>query len=132
VERLAEDPDLAPECALLENADAATVAAALMDWQCEVILVDAADMGVAPGDLRFFSDAEASMIMKSDAVSTHGLGLADGLALARALGFDRKVHVFGVQPFDLAPRAGLTKEMTERLPELLAQLRRFAVARELD
>jgi hydrogenase maturation protease len=108
---------------LLESADAATVAASLIEWRRSVILVDAADMDLAPGEHRFFCDSDVSLILKSSSVSTHGFGLAEGLELARTLGYDQSVRILGIQPFDLSPRKGLTPEMTARFPYLLSALR---------
>jgi hydrogenase maturation protease len=123
VEALARDPNLETRCELLEGADAAVVAAFLIERRAPVILVDAAEMGIPPGEHRLFAEHEAEMVLKSGAVSTHGLGLAEGLALARALGSDQPVQIFGVQPFDLSPGSGLTPEMGAMLPKLLAALR---------
>jgi hydrogenase maturation protease len=123
VESLSRDAAFAASCMLLESADAALVAASLLEWRRNVILVDAADMDLVAGEHRFFSDSDVSMILKTSSVSTHGLGLAEGLELARTLGFDRSVRIFGIQPFDLSPRQGLTPEMTARFPSLLSALR---------
>ncbi|HTY61168.1 MAG TPA: hydrogenase maturation protease [Acidobacteriota bacterium] len=123
VDSLAGEAAFGGCCVLLESADAATVASSLLEWRRPVVLVDAADMNLAPGEYRFFSDKDASVILKTSSVSTHGLGLAEGLELARALGFDQTACVFGVQPFDLSPGQGLTPEMSSRVPLLLAALR---------
>lgn len=110
-------------CRILDYPDAATVAFSLLEWRKPVILVDAADMDLAAGEYRFFADTDASMILKNSSVSTHGLGLAEGLKLARTLGFDLPIRIFGVQPFDLSPKQGLTREMSERFPSLLDALK---------
>lgn len=110
-------------CRLLENADAATVASSLLEWRCPAILVDAADMELIPGRSRFFADSDASLLLKTSSVSSHGLGIAEGLALARTLGYDQPVGVFGVQPFDLSPKQGLTPQMRKLFPSLLAELK---------
>lgn len=122
VQELSRQPVWTERCLLWEGADAATVAASLMEWRGPVLLVDAADMSMAPGEHRCFSDQEAAVILKACLVSTHGFGLAEGLQLARALGFDQPAYIFGVQPFDLSPRAGLTPQMTARFSALCAAL----------
>jgi hydrogenase maturation protease len=122
VQSLSQDAGFAGRCVLLANADAATVASSIIEWRRPLILVDAADMNLSPGECRFFADSDASVILKTSSVSTHGMGLAEGLALARTLGFDRPVFIFGVQPFDLSPRQGLTSEMSIRFPALLIAL----------
>jgi hydrogenase maturation protease len=123
VQSLSQEAEFAGRCVLLESADVATVASSLLEWRRPLILVDAADMNLAPGESRFFGDRDASVILKSSSVSTHGLGLAEGLALARTLGFDRPVYIFGVQPFDLSPGRGLTAEMSIRFSALLIALK---------
>lgn len=119
---LCRQAEYAGRCMLLECADAALVASSLLEWQKPVILVDAADMGLAPGEYRFFPDYKASVILKSSSVSTHGLGLAEGLELARTLGYDRAVRIFGVQPFEVSPKQGLTPNMSKLFPSILAAL----------
>jgi hydrogenase maturation protease len=126
VRDLSREAGWGARCELWEGADAATIASSLIDWRRPVILVDAADMDLAPGECRFFADRDASVIMKSSLVSTHGLGLAEGLQLARTLGFDQSACIFGIQPFDLSPRQGLTPEMKARFPALLSALKAAA------
>jgi hydrogenase maturation protease len=123
VRALSRDPERAARCRLLECADAAMVATALLEWRQPVLLVDAADMGLAPGSYRLFPESHASLALKTSSVSTHGLSLADGLELARILGFDLPVHIFGVQPFDVSPRRGMTPELTALFPRLLEALK---------
>jgi hydrogenase maturation protease len=122
VRALGRSEAYAPRCLLLEYADAALVASSLLQWQKPAVLIDAADMGLAPGSYRFFADHRASITLKDSSVSTHGLGLAEGLELARTLGYDFPIRIFGIQPFDLSPKQGLTREMTELFPELLRAL----------
>jgi hydrogenase maturation protease len=122
VQALSQDAAFASRCMLLESADAATVASSLMERQGPVILVDAANMALAPGEYRFFEDRDASVIVKTSSVSTHGLGLAEGLELARTLGFDQSVYIFGIQPFNLSPGQGLSLEMTAKFPLILSAL----------
>ena len=56
------------------------------------------------------------------ALSTHGLGLIDALRIARELGCEQDVHFFGVQPFDLTPRRGLSASMQACFSDLLDAL----------
>lgn len=129
VQALSEDAALPLQCVLLESADAATVASALLEWRRRILLVDAADMALDPGEYRFFADRAAALILKDSSASTHGLGLAEGLELARALGLDQPVHIFGIQPFDLSPRQALTPEMAGRFHALLAALKEACLQR---
>jgi hydrogenase maturation protease len=127
VRSLSSEAGYAGHCVLLECADAAMVASSLLEWQRPVVLVDAADMGFAPGEYRFFPDDKAAMTLKTSSVSTHGLGLAEGLEIARSLGYDHPVHIFGVQPFDVSPKQELSQEMAELFPTLLSALKNACI-----
>lgn len=123
VHALSEDAAWTSRCFLWEGADAATITSLLLEWRRPVVLVDAADMGLAPGEHRYFPDQDATVVLKDGSVSTHGLGLAEGLQLARSLGFDQPVNIFAVQPFDLSPGQRLTPEMAAIFPMLLFALK---------
>jgi hydrogenase maturation protease len=123
VEQLSLDSDLSLHCVLLEGQDAADVTSFILDTKKPLLVVDCADMGLSPGEHRAFFDSDARICVKTDSVSVHGMGLSEGIALARALGFERPVRVFAVQPFDLSPRPGLTPEMENRFGSLLVELR---------
>lgn len=123
VQALSREAAFASRCVLIDGADAATVASLLLEWRRPVVLVDAANMDIPPGEYRCFPDRDVSMVLKTSSVSTHGLGLAEGLGLARTLGFDNPAYIFGVQPFDLSPGQGITPEMAARFAVLLSALR---------
>jgi hypothetical protein len=67
--------------------------------------------------------------VKDSPVSVHGIGLAEGLELAARLGFARPVHLFAVQPADLAPGTRLSEPLAARVPALVTELE--AAARQL-
>ncbi len=127
VATLAEEASFADRCSLLEDADMATVTLNLMEQGGPVILVDAADMGIPPGEFRYFDEGSAKLVLHADSVSTHGLGLSDSLGIARCLGFDAPAKIFAAQPFDLSPRPGLTPEMQGCFTKLLDALRSEAL-----
>jgi hydrogenase maturation protease len=129
VERLVEDNVLTKDDTLiLESADAAEVASILLELNRPSVIVDAADMGLEPGAYRAFSDNDATLKIRSDATSTHGLGLAEGLCIARHLGYDKRVSIFAVQPFDLFFAPDLSDEMNAKVPELVAALTALATS----
>ncbi|MFN3076451.1 MAG: hydrogenase maturation protease [Alphaproteobacteria bacterium] len=109
-----------------EQADALTLAHDLLELPGPALIVDCADMGVGEGEWRCLSLPE-ELAAPSPSLSTHGLGLSEALALARALGYPHAVHLFGVQPYSLAMRSGLTRDMAARLPEILTGLRASVV-----
>ncbi len=107
---------------LWEDADALTLAHRLLESGQPVLIVDCADMGLQHGCWRLFSEPDTGLKAQSRTLSTHGLGLAEALSIARALGFSQEVHIFGIQPFDLAPIGDLSAQMKGRLPGLLEAL----------
>ena len=112
---------------LWESADALTMAHDLLSLENAVLFVDCADMGIEPGEVCCFDAGSARLKIHSDGLSTHGLGMADALALAVALGFDQRVSVFGVQPFHLSPSLSLSPPMQTRLPCLLDALEKTII-----
>lgn len=126
VEQQRETPEVGVE--IWEDRDALDVAGALVelgerDGQVSVVLVDCAEMGLAPGSWRAFDLNDAALAERAGGSSVHGVGLADGLALARALGFENPVRIFAVQPFAVDPgRLSLSLAMATRLPSLRAAL----------
>ena len=72
-------------------------------------------MGLNPGEIRIFSPAEAKLTIRTDALSTHGFGLAEMLAFMEALGMTTDVRILGIQAKDI----GFGEEMT---PEVCSQL----------
>ncbi len=113
---------------LWDGMDSAEMVSRLLETPNPIVVVDAADMGAQPGEYRFFDDKTAVFHIKTSSVSTHGMGLAEGLALSRDLGFDRPVKIFAVQPFDLSPSLSLTPQMLHRIPELAIALKRELAA----
>ncbi len=116
VEGLAGRPGLRTH--LWEDRDALDLATLLLELDRPVLVVDCARMGLEPGAWRAFDAEDADLRQHARSVSTHGLGLADALALAKDLGFGRPVRIFGVQPFDLSLRSGLSPGMAGALAVL--------------
>jgi len=82
--------------------DLGTDALALID-QLEpggrCVVVDAARMGLAPGEVAVFRPEEVRLRIRGDGLSLHGLGLAESFGLAAQLGrMPDDVLVIGVEP----------------------------------
>ncbi|MBF0624437.1 MAG: hydrogenase maturation protease [Magnetococcales bacterium] len=122
-EALARDPPPGVTVRLREAADALTLAQDLLELCGPVLFVDAAALDAPPGDWRLWPESALALKRHAGAVSTHGLGLAESLAIARDLGFSGTVHLFGVAPFDLTPGSTPSAALTRRLPGLLEALR---------
>lgn len=71
----------------------------------QVILIDAMEAGLPPGSLRDLTLDDLLSVARPP--SSHDLGLAESLALARALGsLPRVLRVLGIQRGDGSQRAG--------------------------
>ncbi len=84
-----------------------------------VLIIDAAEIGEAPGTFRIFTADEVHLAQADTSVSLHNAGLADTLAMAKAL--ERTLPpllILGVQPAQLAWREGLSPEVEATLPVL--------------
>jgi hydrogenase maturation protease len=111
-----------------EDADALSVTHDLLALDRPALIVDCAAMGLAAGEHRLVAADAIPATGLFATASTHGVGMAEALALARALGYDHAVHVFGVQPFDVSQGIGLTPAMEACLPELSRALGRAVAA----
>ena len=75
------------------------------------LIVDAADLGRAPGEWMRFTPAQAHLRADGARLSVHAAGLAEALALGEALGtLPEEVVIFGVQPAWLDWQPGLSAE----------------------
>ena len=103
---------------LWEDFDGAAVAQRLVELACPVLVVDCADMGLVGGAFRLLDGRDVENIPARSVVSTHGIGLAEGVQLAGALGYTQPLWVFGVQPFAIGMGENLSSAMTAVLPDL--------------
>ncbi len=89
----------------------------------EVVLIDAAEMGRAPGEARVFDaallDGEAGVRFSC----LHGIGIAEVVAIGRAVGVEPKLTIVGIQPADTNPQEGLSNTLAAHLPEYVALVR---------
>ena len=83
------------------------------------LLVDAVDMRREPGSWRVFRPDDADFPASERSASTHSLGAAEMVELARHLGLAGGLRLLGIQFADLSPGRGLSAALSRRLPELL-------------
>ena len=103
---------------LWEDQDGPGVAYRLLELDRPVLIVDCAELKAAGGSWRLLSGEAILAAVPRNIVSTHGLGLAEALPLAAALGYGRPLWFLGVQPFALSLGEGLSSAMTRALPGL--------------
>lgn len=88
-----------------------------------VILVDAVQMGQAPGSWRRFRPEEVRLELETDALSLHQPDLACGLALAQALDLlPENLVLYGVEPAVVNPGEALSPAVRQSLPDLVASI----------
>jgi hydrogenase maturation protease len=79
------------------------------DGADSVVLVDTVTSGAAAGTLHRFDACTAPVPARAFRSSTHAIGIADTIELARALGkLPRRVRVYGVEGADFDTGAGFT------------------------
>jgi hydrogenase maturation protease len=88
----------------------------------KVIIIDACEMAESPGTVKVFSPEEAIIKIKNDALSTHGIGLAEVLHLIKALEIKIDLKIIGVQPKEIGFGEGLSKIIKKKIPVILAYL----------
>ena len=92
----------------------------MLEGWSRVVVVDAADVGQEPGEFIRFTSEQAQIAESSDDLSLHNAGLADALALARAL--DRSLPpmvIFGIQPERIGWGEGLSPAVEAAFPALV-------------
>ena len=88
-----------------------------MEHAGRVILIDAADMGKAPGEVSVIDGKLLDGSIKGSFSSVHGMGIAEVLAVGRAIGVDPAVTIVAIQPDHLGPTEGLSAALEPRVPE---------------
>jgi hydrogenase maturation protease len=129
---LSEQKGIPPDVTLLDGGTAGLGTALLLEGYRRVIMIDAADMGRAPGEWARFTPDEVVWQAGDPALrgSLHSAGLGEALQLAGALGIlPDEVIIFGIQPLDTGYTAGLSESLQAAIPALCAavleELRRF-------
>ncbi|EGV33654.1 hydrogenase maturation protease [Thiorhodococcus drewsii AZ1] len=83
IRRLSSDQTLDPSITCIDGGTLSfTLAAPIGDCQ-RLIVVDAAKLGKAPGDVRVFEDVEMDHQLRSNAKSVHEVSLSDLMDMAR-------------------------------------------------
>ncbi len=87
----------------------------------DMLVVDSARMGLAPGEYRFFSPDDVVTRKSLDGISTHEGDLMKVFEFARELGVAvPPVTLLGIEPAEIAPEMGLSAVLDARFDEYLA------------
>jgi hydrogenase maturation protease len=85
-----------------------------------VVLVDTVSSGAVPGTLHRFEAGEQAVPARTFRSSTHAIGIADTIELARALGrLPRRVRIYGVEAGGFATGGALTAPVESAVEALV-------------
>jgi hydrogenase maturation protease len=103
------------------SSDALSLVAYLNDDTEAVLVVDAAHLGLAPGDFRFFTPDEVETRKELTGLTTHEGDVLNVLAMAREAGYAiPRLAIMGIEPSETAPGASLSSRLAERVPAYAA------------
>jgi hydrogenase maturation protease len=104
--------------------------ALLLEGYHRAIIIDAADMGLPPGEWRRFLPGDGRLPSRDAHLrgTMHYAGLAEALALGEALGIlPPDVVIYGIQPEEVGWQEGLSTAVQTAVPHVTA-----AILRELQ
>ncbi|MBE2196144.1 MAG: hydrogenase maturation protease [Anaerolinea sp.] len=112
---------LPPGVTLLDGGTPGLETALIIRDYGRVIIIDAAEMGTAPGTWRRFSPSHGHLREDQEALrgTLHNAGLAEALALAQALGIlPSEIVIYGVQPEIIGWEPGLSDPVRAVVPQI--------------
>jgi hydrogenase maturation protease len=103
------------------STDALSLVAYLSDETEGVLVVDAAHLGLAPGDFRVFTPDEVETQKELSGLTTHEGDVLRVLETARSAGFPMpQIAVMGIEPYDMEAGTALSGLLAERVPAYAA------------
>ncbi len=105
------------DCVAVDLSTDALRLVAYLDADTEaVLIVDAARLGLAPGEFRFFSPDDVETRKELTGLSTHEGDVVKVLALAREAGYAiPRIAVMGIEPCEMGPGTALSACLAGRL-----------------
>lgn len=95
-----------------------------------IVVIDAAELGMQPGDYLFYHQADA-LLQAGSTISSHALGLAECWQIAKALKLKLpQISLFLVQLGHTAPMAAISTRLEQRIPDMLAELTSYLSSHE--
>ena len=124
VRRLADEHPLDDSLLCLDGGTLSFSLAIPIGDSPQLIVIDAAVMGDAPGTVRVFEDADMDLQLTRHATSVHEVSLADLLDIARLTdSLPARRALIGVEPAVVGWGDGLTPAVEAALPEVLERVR---------
>ena len=85
------------------------------------VIVDAAQMGLTPGDVVAFRPDEVRLRIRQDNLSVHGFGLPEAFAMAKQIGrMPENVLIVGVEPARIEIDTGLSDAVAAAVPRVVS------------
>jgi hydrogenase maturation protease len=97
------------------------------DWRgaAEVVVIDAMRSGAAPGTVAVWNVPEDPLPRNSFRCSTHALGVADAVELARTLdGLPAKLMIYGIEGRQFHRGGPISVEVAQAIERLAGELER--------
>jgi hydrogenase maturation protease len=95
----------------------------LMEGRQRVLIVDACRSGATPGTLHRLDAGTGDLPPWLRSISSHGIGLAEGVALARTLGvLPPRVEVWAIEGEDFATGAGVSPAVADCIAAVCAAI----------
>jgi len=91
----------------------------------EVVLIDAINASLAPGNCRIFKLKDIKYNVKESAISTHELNLTGIFELSKKLKLKTKIYVAGIQVEDTSWAEGLSESLEEKKNDIVKQISSF-------
>jgi len=86
-----------------------------------MLIVDAARMGLPPGDVRFFAPEDVESRKDLAGFSTHEGDVLKVIELARAMGYQiPRLELMGIEPLTTEPGIGLSEPLVGKLSDYVA------------
>jgi hydrogenase maturation protease len=103
------------------STDALSLVAYLSDETEGMLVVDAAHLGLAPGDFLIFTPDEVETQKQLSGLTTHEGDVLRVLETAKAGGFPiPHVAIMGIEPYDMEGGTALSALLAERVPAYAA------------
>ncbi len=108
---------------MAETHGAAADLVTLMEGRARVLIVDACRSGAAAGTIHRLDATAGALPGWLRSVSSHGIGVAEGVALARVLGgLPARVEVWAVEGLAFATGDPLSPAVTQAIEALAAEI----------
>lgn len=87
-----------------------------------VILIDAAEMNLSPGEYRLLKISDIKNNIDLRAVSTHGFNISQVLDMTTAFGYSKMVRILAIQLGSIEYGDTISKNILSKLSEIIAEI----------